>query len=124
MRKSYLLNGAVFFLAAFVPAVVRAQFQPINPDELKMTSDPKAPGADAEYLYYEEVDADVQHSSTYYARIKVFTEKGKEAATVEIPYWGDMYSIGGISGRTIHADGTVIPLNVKPEDLTVEKTKR
>ncbi len=124
MRKSFLLHGTVLLFAAAAPAVARAQFQPINPDELKMTSDPKAPGADAEYLYYEEVDADVQHSSTYYARIKVFTEKGKEAATVEIPYWGDMYSIGGISGRTIHADGTVIPLNVKPEDLTVEKTKR
>lgn len=124
MRKSFLLHAAALLFAAIVPAVTRAQFQPINPDELKMTSDPKAPGADAEYLYYEEVDADVQHSSTYYERIKVFTEKGKEAATVEIPYWGDMYSIGGISGRTIHADGTVIPLNVKPADLTIRKTTR
>ncbi|MGB0063192.1 MAG: transglutaminase domain-containing protein, partial [Terracidiphilus sp.] len=31
-------------------------------------------------------------------------------------------SIGSVSGRTIHADGTVIPLNVKPEELTLEKT--
>ncbi len=124
MRKSFLLYAAILLFAAIVPAAACAQFQPINPDELKMTSDPKAPGADAEYLYLEEIDADVQHSSTYYARIKVFTEKGKEAATVEIPYWGDMYSIGGISGRTIHADGTVISLNVKPEDLTIRKTKR
>lgn len=124
MRKPFLLYGTVLLFAAVAPATTRAQFQPVNPDELKMTSDPKAPGAEAEYLYLEELDADVQHSSTYYARIKVFTEKGKEAATVEIPYWGDMYSIGGISGRTIHADGTVIPLNVKPEDLTIRKTKR
>ncbi|MGB0064607.1 MAG: hypothetical protein WBP85_09200, partial [Terracidiphilus sp.] len=85
MRKSFFLCNAVLVLAVALPAAARAQFQPINPDELKMTSDPKAPGAEAEYLYYEEVDADVQHSFTYYARIKVFTEKGKEAATVEIP---------------------------------------
>ncbi len=122
MPKSLFLHSAVLLLAAVAPAVACAQFQPINPDDLKMTSDPKAPGADAEYLYFEEVDNDAIHSQNYYARIKVFTEKGKEAATVELPYWGEEFSISSVSGRTIHADGTVVPLTVKPEDLTVAKT--
>ncbi len=100
---------------------VCAQFQPPNPDELKMTADPKAPGAAAVFLDYEEIDNDSQHSQNYYARIKVLTEKGKEAATVEIPYRGGEFSIGGISGRTIHPDGTIVPLNVKPEDLLIAK---
>jgi hypothetical protein len=121
MRKTLFLCGAIVLLAAVSPAFVRAQFQPPNPDELKMTSDPKAPGADAVYLYYEEIDHDDKQSRNYYARIKVLTEKGKEAATVAIPYWGGEFSIGSISARTIHPDGTTVPLTVKPEDLLIEK---
>jgi hypothetical protein len=122
MRKTLSLCGAVVMLAAASPALVRAQFQPPNPDELKMTSDPKAPGAAAVYLDYEETDTDSVRGQNYYARIKVLTEKGKEAATVQIPYWGGEFSIGGVSGRTIHSDGTIVPLTAKPEDLLIEKT--
>ena len=61
------------------------------------------------------------HYQTHYARIKVLTEKGKELATQEISYLHGNYKINSIQGRTIHADGTVIPLSVKPEDLLVAK---
>lgn len=121
MRNSFFLYCAAAFFAALSPVFLRAQFQPPNPDELKMTSDPKAPGADAVYLDFEETDNDSQHSQNYYARIKVLTEKGKEAATVEFEYPGGEFSYGSISGRTIHADGTIVPIDVKPEDLTVVK---
>ena len=87
-----------------------------------MTSDPKAPGADAVYLDFEESDNDKEHFQNYYARIKVLTEKGKEAANVEISYPGGPFSIGSVSGRTIHSDGTIVPLTVKPEDLLVSKS--
>jgi transglutaminase-like putative cysteine protease len=121
MRKSLFLSCAVGLCAALSPAVLLAQFQSPNPDELKMTSDPKAPGAAAVYLDYEETDNDGLHSQIYYARIKVLTEKGKEAATVQIPYWGGEFSIGSVTGRTIHSDGTIVPLTVKPEDLLIQK---
>jgi hypothetical protein len=122
MRKSLFLCGAVGLLAALSPALVRAQFQPPNPDELKMTSDPKAPGADAVYLDIEESDTSNGGSGERYARIKVLTEKGKEAATVQITYPAGELAIGSIRGRTIHADGTIVPLNVKPEDLLEVKS--
>lgn len=122
MRKSFLLCGTIVLLIAALPASVRAQFQPPNPDELKMTQDPKAPGAEAVYLDMEETDTDSVRGQNYYARIKVLTEKGKEAATVEIPFESGSFSIGGIAGRTIHSDGTIVPLNVKPEDLLVVKS--
>jgi transglutaminase-like putative cysteine protease len=121
MRKSFFLSCAVGLCATLSPTVLCAQFQTPNPDELKMTSDPKAPGAAAVYLDYEETDNDGLHSQIYYARIKVLTEKGKEAATVQIPYWGGEFSIGSVSGRTIHSDGTIVPLTVKPEDLLIQK---
>jgi hypothetical protein len=110
------------FLAAVSPAVVYAQFQPPTPEELKMTSDPKAPGADAVYLNIEEIANDPLHYQNYYARIKVLTEKGKELATVELPYLKGNSRVSDIKGRTIHADGTIYPLTVKPEDLMVAKT--
>lgn len=122
MRKTLFLCGAFGLLAALSPALVCAQFQPPNPDELKMTSDPKAPGADAVYFEINEVANDPMHYQSTYARIKVLTEKGKELATIELPYLKGNFKISDIKGRTIHPDGTVIPLTVKPEDLMVTKT--
>lgn len=133
MQKSFFLRGAVLFLATISPVVVCAQFQPPDPEELKMTSDPKAPGADAVYLEVREIDNDPLHFQTTYARIKVLTEKGKEFATVPVyfrkintpfsgEYKGGNTEIREIHGRTIHPDGTVIPLVLKPEDLLIVKS--
>jgi hypothetical protein len=86
-----------------------------------MTADAKAPGAAAVYLDIRETADDNLHSQSYYARIKVLTEKGKELATVNIPYEGN-FKVANIQARTIHPDGTVIPLEGKPEDLLVAKS--
>jgi hypothetical protein len=126
-----MLLGAAAPLAAF------GQFQAPTAEELKMTSDPKAPGADAVFLNREETENDPQHYKTFYARIKVLTEKGKELATVQIGYEKNFavsdaddkernrdkerqtrdintynlhFEVAAISARTIHPDGTVIPL--------------
>ena len=122
MQNSFFLRSAVLLLAVLSPALVYAQFQPPTPDELKMTADAKAPGADAVYLDVEEIANDPMHYQSYYARIKVLTEKGKELATVTIPYLKGNKKVADIKGRTIHADGTVIPLTVKPEDLLSQKS--
>src|SRR6202166_4629188 len=76
----------VMLLRAMVPLLSHAQFQAPTPDELKMTFDPKAPGADAVYLYREETEDDPHHFRTVYVRIKVLTEKGKDLATVRVTY--------------------------------------
>jgi hypothetical protein len=122
MTKSILLRGAVLLCAALSPVLACAQFQPPNPDELKMTADPKAPGAAAVFLEYQQVTNDPQHFLSIYARIKVLTEKGKELATVELPYVRGEAKINEIKGRTIHPDGTIFPLEVKPEDLMIVKS--
>jgi hypothetical protein len=122
MRKTLFLCSAIGLLASISPAFVAAQFQPPNPDELKMTSDPKAPRADAVYLEYREKDDTPSAYWTFYARIKVLTEKGKEAATVSLPFFKGNMSVRGIHARTIHSDGTVFPLEVKPEELLSEKS--
>jgi hypothetical protein len=74
------------------------------------------------YLNREETTDDKLHYHTYYERIKVLSEKGKELATQHIPYEHGVFKVTNIQGRTIHADGTIIPLTVKPTDLVDIKT--
>ncbi len=122
MRISGFLRGAYLCLVAASSIPLCAQFQQFSEEELRMTADPKAPGAAAVYLDVDEnyeLDAGVD---TFHARIKVLTEKGKELATVEIPYWKGCEQVALLKGRTIHSDGTIIPLAVKPDDLLIVKT--
>ncbi len=115
-RRSFPVLFA--FCCVLFPACVTSQFQPPTQEELTMTSDPKVPGAAAIYLYREETVDDNLHYRSYHERIKVLTEKGKELATVGIPYpKGSKFSITDVKGRTIHPDGTIVPLDVKPADL-------
>jgi hypothetical protein len=123
VRTGLSISAALSIAALFLPPTVSGQFQPPSPDELKMTSDPKAPGADAVYLYREETTDDVNSVFSLYERIKVLTDKGKDLATVKVPYEKGMLKVTGIQGRTIHADGTVIPLNAKPDDVVSVKEK-
>jgi hypothetical protein len=122
MRIPAMVRIFLLLLAVASPALLRAQFQQPTGEELAMTADPKAPGAAAVYLNIEEITNDQQHIHSYYARIKVLTEKGKELATVELPYIQGKTMITDIKARTIHSDGTVIPLSGKPEDLLIVKT--
>jgi len=145
MRYRLWLSFAVLAVAVTAPRVSLAQFQAPTDAELKMTADPKAPGADAVYLYREEAQDDNFGFRNVYERIKVLTEKGKELATVRLSYqrrfsFGDRdndrdienhandvsrdtggFEIAAISGRTIHADGTVIPMTTTAADLTEVK---
>jgi hypothetical protein len=86
MRFHPFLRFGTLLLVAAVPLAAKAQFQPPSQEELKMTSDPKAPGAAAVVLYREETEDDPHNYRSVYARIKVLTKKGEDAATVRIRY--------------------------------------
>ncbi len=91
---------------------VRAEdWLPISPEELKMTSEPHAPGAPA-ILLYRQVDRDDNGpTETNYARIKILREEGRKFADVEIPFYKGTESVRGIQARTIHPDGSIIDFN-------------
>ena len=82
MRPHVLLCLGFLVSVALPPLTSRAQFQPVTKEELSMTADPAAPGADAVYLYREETEDDPHAFRTVYARIKVLTEAGKSAGVV------------------------------------------
>jgi hypothetical protein len=121
MRFWFLVLSFALYVATSA-SLLHAQFQEPSKAELQMTEDPKAAGAAAVYLNVAEVTDDTKHYRSVYARIKVLQEKGKELATVIIPHWHEAFKVADIKGRTIHADGTVVPLKGKPEDLVMLKT--
>jgi hypothetical protein len=111
---------SLFLLLPALPALAAPIWTQPAPEELKMTSDPAAPNAEAVYLFREETVDDKLHYHSLYVRIKVLTEKGKEEyGDIEVPYEAggedsSGSSVGDIQGRTIHSDGTIIPFTGKP----------
>ncbi len=125
MTKTFRLLSALAFASVVTAPTLRAQWTAPTPEELSMTSIPEVPGAPAVYLWKEQLADDAQHMQSFYVRLKVLTEGGKEYANVELPFVsGDAgRNIDSISGRTIHPDGTVIPFTGKPYEKIVEKVK-
>jgi len=117
MRRFVLLSSAAVLLVAMcAPLALVAQFQEPTKSELQMTADEKAPGASAVYLYREDITDQKSRTRTFSEQIKVLTEKGKELATVRLPY-DPVTDKVDVQGRTIHADGAIIPLTEKPADI-------
>lgn len=129
----------VALLSIFSLNTQAQKFKEPTREELQMASEPKAPGAAAVYLDREIRNDNQSHYISEYARIKVLTELGKEWATVEVPYrlpfvdGANLHLHEAIAastskpiivGRTIHPDGTVVPLTGKAEDLLVYASTR
>ncbi|MBI3670774.1 MAG: DUF3857 and transglutaminase domain-containing protein [Acidobacteria bacterium] len=103
------------------PAYAGDDWLPISREDLAMTSHPASPGAHAIFLYREEETDDTASFTSYYYRIKIFTEEGKERANVEIPYLKQRVNVRDIKARVIRPDGTVVNFEGKPFDKTVVK---
>lgn len=96
-----------------------------------MTSLPGYPGAAAVVLNREETTKDDMHAVFHYERIKILSKEGEKYANVALPFVstsqnsssgsGDDKTLEQISGRTIHADGSVIPFTGKPYLKMLEK---
>jgi hypothetical protein len=114
-------------IAALRPLPCRAQgFPPLSPEDLKMTSEPKAPGAPA-IILFREVDRDDTgrldiHEDRYY-RVKILTEEGRNHANVEIEFNKAHQDVAGIKARTIQPDGSSVEFDGKVFEKTIEKTQ-
>jgi hypothetical protein len=107
---SFVLVSALATLATPAKAI---GFQPVSPDELKMTSDQKAPGAMA-IILFREVDRDDSARTTHednYFRIKILTDEGRKYADIEIPFLREQNNIVNIHARTIEPDGSIVNFN-------------
>lgn len=119
-RNCLVLSLALVFAG---PAWSAATWTQPTPEELKMTSDPKAPNAEAVYLNWEEVVNIPEHFHRVYGRIKILTEKGRQDfGEFDIPFEAGQSAIRAVEGRTIHADGTVIPFTGSEYDKELAKS--
>jgi hypothetical protein len=112
-----------YFLTHATNPVNADEWQPISPEELKMTSVPEAPGAPAVYLYRQVDRDDVSNHQYNYFRIKILTDEGRKYATVEIPFLNKNEDVHSIKARTIRPDGTIANFEGKPMDKMIVKAK-
>lgn len=137
-RRVLCLLVCLLALAAASPRAFAAgddwkEWRPIDPSQLALKQPTVEKDADAEALFWEVRVADVSSGGTprtvleHYIRIKIFTERGREAQSkVDIfaPKFGSRETkIKDVAGRTIKSDGSIVEL--KKEDLyerTVVKT--
>lgn len=109
----FLPRIIVFILpvAVSLASLASEGFQPVSVEELKITTEPLAPGAPA-IILYREVNRDDSvrgdaHQYNYF-RIKVLTEEGRKYANVELPFLKEVEDVIHIDARSIKPDGTVI----------------
>ncbi len=100
-------------------------FQPVSPEELKMTSEPLAPGAPA-IILYRQVDRDDNGRTSHednYTRIKILTDEGRKYGDVEIPFVRGSNDVVSLRARTIRPDGSVANFDGKVFEKTIVKAR-
>lgn len=94
-------------------------WKPISDGDLKITAAEIGDrDADAAILFREgELDDDDTEGTSLkiYVRIKIFNERGRRFADVQLPYRVDLGRISDVHGRTVKPDGTT--LDVEGKDI-------
>ena len=124
-RYFVIFSTTVIFLICSTHSALGVSFQPPSADELKMTAEPKAPGAPA-IILFRQVDRDDRGLTAHedvYMRIKIFTEEGRKYADIEIPFWKNSGSIVNLHARTIEADGRIVNFSGKAFDKQIVKAR-
>jgi hypothetical protein len=115
--RSGRLGLALFLLLTLsVPWVHAEDWDPIDPFHLKLQEPRIDKAADAEILFWRtKIEDRVQGTSitlvrTQYARIKIFTERGRESqSTIDLLQVG-RGSVSGLKARTIKPNGQIVAL--------------
>ena len=111
----------IILCAAFSSRAAWDDWKVVDPGELALKAPTVDKDADAEALFWEvRIDDNPEGDLIFnhYLRIKVFTDRGREAQSkVDIPFGniGGEIRIKDIAARTIKADGSIVEL--KKEDV-------
>jgi len=98
-----------------LPILAQTQWKPVTEAELALKTPQVQKDADAEALLWEvkvtdEINSGYPQTSRYnYLRLRIFTERGREHAKVELTYRKNQ-NISGVSGRTVKPDGSIISM--------------
>lgn len=135
---SFVLFFLSFGLGGAAKRAWALEFQAVSPEELKITTEPKAPGAPAVILFRQVDRDDSVHElrqrfgpwyvtgsghEDVYLRLKILTEEGRKYANIEIPYKEGETTVTNIHARSIKPDGAVVNFEDKIFDKTIVKAK-
>lgn len=120
----WLMAGLALCILTAPQANAASGFQPVSPDELKITSEPLAPGASA-IILYRQVDRDdnERHNEENYFRIKILTEEGRKYGNVEIPFLKGLQDVVKIKARTTRPDGSTVDFEGKAFEKDLVKAR-
>jgi hypothetical protein len=128
-RRLFVLLPILFATAVLryhKPVSAAEEWLPVTTEELKMTSEPKAPGAPAITLYrqVDRDDSDANRPHEYnYVRKKIFTEEGRKNADVNIPVLKGEWDIHNVRARTVRPDGSMIDFDGKVYEKEIVKAR-
>jgi len=111
MNKYLICIMVLIVSAPLVQAVKKFEFTQPTQDELQITMNPLGRDEGAMILLREIILNETYEQDWYeeHVRIKIFSTKGLEHATVEIPSF-KKFEITKIKGRTIRKDGSIVEL--------------
>ncbi|HKG22413.1 MAG TPA: DUF3857 domain-containing protein, partial [Blastocatellia bacterium] len=120
MFRRYLSLAIVLTSMALAEqARASTNWRPVTPQDLKITAaDIGDPEAEAVMLFREgELDDSSPEGTSLrvYIRIKVFNERGRRYADVQLPYRAELGRITEVRARTIRPDGS--PVEVQGRDI-------
>jgi hypothetical protein len=124
--RTLIIPLLLYFLATLTvptPACAGEDWPPVTPEDLKMTSEPKAPGAQAIYLYRQVDRDDEEYRENHYARIKIFSDEARKYGNIEIPFIKGLGNIKNIQARTIRPDGSIVNFDGKIYENMIVKAK-
>ncbi len=107
---------ALLSLFAFAPLYphpnTAASWKPVTAQDLKITAaEIGDPEADAAILFREGTLNDDENDGTslkLYIRLKIFNDRGRRFADIQLPYKVELGKITDVEARTIRPDGTAI----------------
>jgi hypothetical protein len=121
-RSLYPLLFVLCLIASAASPVLADDWKPVDPAELALKAPVVEKDADAEAIFWEvRVDDNAEGDLIFnhYIRIKIFTERGREAQSKVDIIYGKIFrtniQIKDIAGRTIKPDGQIIEL--KKQDI-------
>jgi hypothetical protein len=115
--------AALWVVVSAHPAAAQ-EWPPITDEEKTLKDCPQQPGAPAVLLYREEVMSQERWTTTYYYRLKVLTQAGRDRANIEIPVYKGWMKITGLAARVVRPDGVSVPFTGQVLEKTVLRTGR
>jgi transglutaminase-like putative cysteine protease len=132
LRRLLIPAVVMTTVLALAPLTLTAQaypsgqptWPPISAQDLALKDSPITPGEPAMILYYDVRTDNTNATETVFVRIKIFREKGKKYADIEIPYFEKQTAVEEIHASVTSSNGNSENFSGNIYDKEVVKMKK